>query len=65
MLFVSLFVSMLPHTPPFSHWIDAYDYLKFTKGLTRGQSLYSRDYKGAVKVIYSFSWHQKNKYKKS
>jgi len=44
-----LAVSLLPYAPLFSHWNDAYTYLK-PHGLVRGARLFMREQKGAVTV---------------
>jgi len=44
-----LAVSMLPYTPQFTHWGDAYSYLN-PYGLTRGSRVFLREHKGAVTV---------------
>jgi len=44
-----LAVSLLPYSPSFNYWGDAYDYLK-PHGLARGARLFLREQKGAVSV---------------
>jgi len=44
-----LAVSLLPYSPAFDHWADAYDYLK-PHGLVRGSRMFLREQKGAVTV---------------
>jgi carrier protein len=56
-----LAVSLLPYSPSFNYWGDAYDYLK-PHGLVRGARLFLREQKGAVSVggdhlIYASNKH--------
>lgn len=44
-----LLVSMLPYSPLFSHWTDAYHYLKPFE-LQRGAKMFMREEKGSVRV---------------
>ncbi|VDK72296.1 unnamed protein product [Litomosoides sigmodontis] len=45
-----LLVSMLPYSPPFALWQDAYDYLLPINGLKRGSRIFWREHTGAVSV---------------
>ncbi|KAL3995010.1 Mitochondrial carrier family protein [Acanthocheilonema viteae] len=45
-----LLVSMLPYSPPFDLWQDAYDYLMPINGLKRGSRIFWREHNGAVSV---------------
>ncbi|CAG9533721.1 unnamed protein product [Cercopithifilaria johnstoni] len=45
-----LLVSMLPYSPPFAIWQDAYDYLLPVNGLKRGSRIFWREHSGAVSV---------------
>lgn len=44
-----LFVSLLPYSPVFSHWTDAYHYLKPNE-LYRGAKVIMREEKGSIRV---------------
>lgn len=44
-----LFVSLLPYSPIFTHWTDAYDYLKPIE-LYRGAKIFMREEKGSIRV---------------
>lgn len=54
-------VSLLPYSPSFSQWQDAYDYLK-PHGLTRGNRLFLREQKGAVSVGPDHQLYASNKH---
>lgn len=41
---------MLPYSPPFALWQDAYDYLLPINGLKRGSRIFWREHTGAVSV---------------
>lgn len=41
---------MLPYSPPFGLWQDAYDYLLPINGLKRGSRMFWREHSGAVSV---------------
>ncbi|KAM3718341.1 Mitochondrial carrier [Dirofilaria immitis] len=45
-----LLISLLPYSPPFSLWQDAYDYLLPVNGLKRGSRIFWREHCGAVSV---------------
>lgn len=45
-----LVVSVLPYSPPFALWQDAYDYLLPLNGLKRGSRIFWREHCGAVSV---------------
>uniref|UniRef100_A0A7E4VRX4 Mitochondrial carrier n=1 Tax=Panagrellus redivivus TaxID=6233 RepID=A0A7E4VRX4_PANRE len=57
-----LAVSLLPYSPTFSHWSDAYDYFKPQHGLTRGARLFLREQKGAVSVGSNHELYASNKH---
>uniref|UniRef100_A0A915D1U1 Phenylalanine--tRNA ligase beta subunit n=1 Tax=Ditylenchus dipsaci TaxID=166011 RepID=A0A915D1U1_9BILA len=51
-----LTVSLLPYSPVFSHWNDAYSYMK-PYGLSRGKSLFMREQTGPVSHSCTQTWH--------
>jgi hypothetical protein len=57
-----LVVSLLPYSPSFTHWSDAYDYLKPLHGLTRGARLFLREQRGAVSVGPDHQLYASNKH---
>jgi carrier protein len=56
-----LAVSLLPYSPAFNYWGDAYDYLK-PHGLVRGARLFLREQKGAVSVGHDHGLYASNKH---
>ena len=56
-----LAVSLLPYSPSFNYWGDAYDYLK-PHGLVRGARLFLREQKGAVSVGNDHHLYASNKH---
>jgi carrier protein len=56
-----LAVSLLPYSPSFNYWGDAYDYLK-PHGLVRGARLFLREQKGAVSVGGDHQIYASNKH---
>ncbi|EJD75695.1 hypothetical protein LOAG_17220 [Loa loa] len=57
-----LVVSMLPYSPPFAMWQDAYDYLLPVNGLKRGSRIFWREHSGAVSVGPDQELYAANKY---
>uniref|UniRef100_A0AAF5Q3I7 Uncharacterized protein n=1 Tax=Wuchereria bancrofti TaxID=6293 RepID=A0AAF5Q3I7_WUCBA len=57
-----LVVSMLPYSPPFALWQDAYDYLLPVNGLKRGSRMFWREHSGAVSVGSDQELYAANKY---
>ncbi|VDO21888.1 unnamed protein product [Brugia timori] len=57
-----LVVSMLPYSPPFALWQDAYDYLLPVNGLKRGSRMFWREHSGAVTVGSNKELYAANKY---
>uniref|UniRef100_A0A915PWI5 Uncharacterized protein n=1 Tax=Setaria digitata TaxID=48799 RepID=A0A915PWI5_9BILA len=57
-----LLVSMLPYSPPFSLWQDAYDYLLPVNGLKRGSRIFWREHCGAVSVGPDHELYAANKH---
>jgi carrier protein len=45
-----LAVSLLPYSPLFPNWLDAFDYMKANRATTRGARLFVREYKEAVSI---------------
>jgi len=48
-IFFSLLVSLLPYSPSFKHWSDAYDYLA-PHELRRGAKFFLREETGSIRV---------------
>jgi len=56
-----LAVSLLPFAPNFTHWNDAYSYMK-PVGLTRGSRMFMREHKGAVSIGKDGAVYASNKH---
>jgi len=56
-----LAISLLPFAPNFTHWNDAYSYMK-PVGLTRGNRMFFREHKGAISIGKNGAMYASNKH---